>query len=514
MEKIKNNDEILFFSYFFCTPLQSFLNKNLKNTCSISKKNSRRNKFATKLEVNEGKGFRFSESEKIPKVNRRIPIITVIGRSNVGKSTLVNRLTEEHETGSIVFDSEGITRDRTYKKATWKDHEFLVVDTGGLSFAKDSKESFNNEIKNQALITLQEASVVIFLVDGKKDPNYEDFEIASFLRIQSIPIILVVNKCENMKESFTYIQRYLPLGLGSPVPVSSIHGTNTGELLDMIVNKIPKVKLDTEESVLKVAIIGRPNAGKSSLLNFLTRRNRAIVSMFPGTTRDPLESYISGGPNCNIYNFIDTAGIRRKKSINYGPEFFMVNRSFKTINKADCVLLVIDAEQGITEQDKRISERVLKEGKSCLILLNKWDLVKEKPEFKDENVKNLIRENLPNISWANVLKTSALSGYGCENIMEGIDKAVTQRSRHVSTSILNEITQEATRWRPPPSSNSGRQGKIYYCTQITENPPTISFFVNDPQIFSISYKRFIEGQLRSALDFEGTPLRLIWIKRK
>jgi len=446
--------------------------------------------------------------------NRRIPIVTVVGRGNVGKSTLVNRLAGSFTDGSIVADMIGVTRDKTYKKAFWRDYEYIITDTGGFLFGDQKKQPFSEEVIEQAIFSIQEANVIIFLIDGLCELTSDDLELARYLKFQKSPVLLAVNKCENLQKFELESSKYFSLGLGEPVPISAIHGTNTGELLDKLVSKIPKITIPYKDNIVKVAIVGKPNAGKSSILNFLTGKKRAIVSEIPGTTRDPIDSFVSGGPNCNIYNFIDTAGIRKKKAIEYGPEFFMINRAFKVIQKCDCVLLVIDASIGITDQDRKLSERIEQEGKSCVILFNKWDLVpfENSKNFREE--KALLETSLPSVSWATALFTSAKDGTRCNKILEAIDSAVAQFNRHVSTSIHNEIIQEAIRWRPPPSTKSGKQGKIYYCTQISERPPTIAIFVNDPSLFNESYTRFIEGQFRDALGFEGTSLKLLWTKKR
>jgi len=307
---------------------------------------------------------------------------------------------------------------------------------------------------------------------------------------------------------------YWSLGLGEPIPISAIHGINSGELLEKIISYLPKVKFPFVDDTINVAIIGRPNAGKSSILNILTGKTRSIVSNIPGTTRDSVDSFISGGTNCNLYNLIDTAGIRRKRSIEYGTEFFMINRSFKAINKADCILLVIDTTVGITEQDQKLSERINEQGKACVIIMNKWDKIVSEKDFDQNEIISLIKSSLLALSWAEILFVSALEGTRCNKILETIDSAVTQFNRHVPTSILNEIIQDAIRWRSPPMNGSNRQGKIYYCTQIAEKPPSISVFVNDPDLFNESYRKYISSQLRSSLGFNGTPLRLFWTKRK
>jgi GTP-binding protein len=446
--------------------------------------------------------------------NRRIPIVTVVGRGNVGKSTLVNRLASTFEDGSIVHDLVGITRDKTYKKAFWKDFEYMITDTGGFVFANSEKDAFTSEVVEQAIVAIQEASVILFVVDGQTEINKVDLELANYLKFQRAKVFLVVNKCENIINFELESSKFWSLGFGEPIPVSAIHGTNSGELLDQVVNHLPKVNLPYVENIIKIAIIGRPNVGKSSILNVLIGKKRAIVSDIPGTTRDSLDSFVSGGLNHNVYNLIDTAGIRKKKTIEYGPEFFMINRAFKAIQRCDCVLLVIDASIGITEQDQKLAERIEQEGKACVIIFNKWDKIILEQKFNKLEAKEMVLSSLPRVSWAEVLFTSAKTGLKCEKIFESIDSAISQYNRHVPTSIHNEIIQEALKWRPPPTNKSGKQGKVFYCTQISERPPGIVIFVNDPKYFNESYKRFIETQFRSALGFRGTCLKIYWTKKK
>ena len=454
------------------------------------------------------------DNESFIQYSRRMPIVAIVGRGNVGKSTLFNRLANAFDDGSIVHDSLGITRDKLYKKALWCDYEYLVTDTGGFIISKSHKDIFSEEVKEQALIAIQEANLVIFVVDGQSELDQEDVELARFLKFQKTPVVLAVNKCENFKEYENNINKFWKLGFGEPIPISAIHGTNTGELLDKIIQYIPKISLSYSDDIPSVAIIGRPNVGKSSILNFLHGKKKSIVSDIPGTTRDSLDSYVSGGTNYNVYNLIDTAGIRKKKSIDFGPEFFMINRSFKAIQRSDCVLVVIDASIGITEQDQKLAEMVSKQGKACVVLFNKWDKVSLENKYNYEDTKELIRYYLPSIYWANVLFISAKDGTRCDKILNSVDLAMEEYNRHVPTSIVNEIIQEAIKWRAPPSIKNGKQGKIYYSTQINEKPPSFAIFVNEPILFNESYRRYIENQLRSGLGFQGTSLKIFWTKKK
>ena len=454
------------------------------------------------------------DSKKKINLTRRMPIVAIVGKSNVGKSTLVNRLAGTFDDGSIVNDTIGVTRDRTYKKASWLDYEYLITDTGGILLGNREKDHFSDYILEQSLIAIQEASVIVFVVDGKSELTKEDLELAEYLKSQKCPVILAVNKCDNAQSLFLDNPVFWSLGLGEPVPISAIHGINSGDLTEKIISYLPRVNFPFIEDTINVAIIGRPNAGKSSILNILSGKTRSIVSEIPGTTRDSVDSFISGGINCNLYNLIDTAGIRRKKSIEYGTEFFMINRSFKAISKADCVLFIIDTTVGVTEQDQKLAERIKEQGKACVIVMNKWDKMITGKDLDQQEITALVKNSLPALSWAEILFVSALEGTRCNKILEAIDLAVTQYNRYVPTSILNEIVQDAIRWRPPPTNGTNRQGKIYYCTQVSEKPPSISIFVNDPDLFVISYRKYISSQLRSSLGLKGTSIRVFWTKRK
>ncbi|MEI6380185.1 MAG: ribosome biogenesis GTPase Der [Cyanobacteriota bacterium ELA615] len=432
-----------------------------------------------------------------------LPIVAVVGRPNVGKSTLVNRLAGTQE--AIVFDEPGITRDRIYRKSYWCDRDFQVVDTGGLVFDEDTE--FLPMIREQATIAIEEAAVTIFIVDGQSGPTSGDYEIAKWLRQQKVPILLAVNKCESNQQGLAQANEFWDLGLGDPFAISAIHGNGTGELLDAVVEYLPTKESDEESAEIKVAIIGRPNVGKSSLLNALTGEKRAIVSPVSGTTRDTIDMLVER--NGVIYRLIDTAGIRRKKNVEYGAEFFSINRSFKAIKRADVVLLIIDALDGITEQDLKLAGRITEEGKAVVLVVNKWDAV-EKDHRTIYEFERAIRGRLYYMDWAEMIFISAMTGQRVEKILDHIDTAAQAHQRRVSTSVINQVIEESLSWHTPPTTRQGKQGKIYYGTQIRSQPPTITLFVNDPERFTDNYKRYMEGQFRSQLGFTGTPLRLIW----
>ena len=432
-----------------------------------------------------------------------LPIVAISGRPNVGKSTLANRLAGNPE--AIVHDQPGITRDRTYRPAFWQDREFQVVDTGGLVFDDDTE--FLPMIREQAMIALTEATAAIFVVDGQVGLTGGDEAIASWLREQSIPILLAVNKCESPTTGIVQAADFWELGLGEPYPVSGIHGSGTGELLDDLIKHLPPIDEIETEKEIKVAIIGRPNVGKSSLLNSFLGENRAIVSPISGTTRDAIDTVIER--DGKTYRLIDTAGIRRKKNVEYGAEFFGINRAFKAINRADVVLLVIDAIDQVTDQDQKLADRIIEEGRSCVIVVNKWDAI-EKDTYTILDYEKEVRAKLYFMDWAELIFISAKTGQRVEKILNLVDTAAEGHERRVSTAVINEVIEEAISWHSPPVTRQGKQGKIYYGTQVSSKPPTLVLFVNDPKRFNDNYRRYIDGQFRKQLGFKGTPIKLIW----
>lgn len=436
-----------------------------------------------------------------------LPIVAVIGRPNVGKSTLVNRLAGARD--SIVHDEPGITRDRIYRPTFWQDREFKIVDTGGLVFTDDTE--FLPLIRQQALTALNEASAAILVVDGQIGLTPGDREIADWLRQESVRVFLAVNKCESIEEGLAQAAEFWQLGLGEPYPVSGIHGNGTGELLDELITHLPPVDNTPDQEEIKVAIIGRPNVGKSSLLNALTGENRSIVSPISGTTRDAIDMVVTRGET--TYRLIDTAGIRRKKNVQYGAEFFGINRAFKAIRRADVVLLVIDVLDGITDQDLKLAGRIIEEGRAAIIVVNKWDAV-EKDSYTIYEQKKVLQHRIYYMDWAEMIFVSAQTGKRVEKILDLVDIAAAEHSRRVSTAVVNEILEEAVRWHTPPTTRQGKQGKIYYGTQVSSQPPTIALFVNDPKRFNDNYRRYIDRQFRQQLGFTGTPIRLLWRGKK
>ncbi|MFM7286837.1 MAG: ribosome biogenesis GTPase Der [Cyanobium sp.] len=432
-----------------------------------------------------------------------LPVVAIIGRPNVGKSTLVNRLCRSRE--AIVHDQPGVTRDRTYQEGFWGDRTFKVVDTGGLVFDDDSE--FLPEIREQANLALAEATVALVIVDGQQGCTAADEAIATWLRGHDVPVLLAVNKCESPEAGLAMAAEFWGLGLGEPHPISAIHGAGTGDLLDQVISFLPPTDEQGGEEPIQMAIIGRPNVGKSSLLNAICGEQRAIVSPIRGTTRDTIDTTVER--ENHTWKILDTAGIRRKRSVNYGPEFFGINRSFKAIERSDVCVLVIDALDGVTEQDQRLAGRIEEDGRACVVVVNKWDAI-EKDSHTMPAMEKELRAKLYFLDWAPMLFTSALTGQRVQSVFALALLAVEQHRRRVSTSVVNEVLQEAVSWRSPPTSRGGRQGRIYYGTQVAVRPPSFTLFVNDPKLFGDTYRRYVERQIREGLGFEGSPLKLFW----
>lgn len=445
------------------------------------------------------------------------PIVALVGRPNVGKSTLFNRLVGERL--AIVDDVPGTTRDRIYAECTWNGRTFGVVDTGGIDPTHGGKAvlsvgsaDFIEEIKAQAMAAIEEADAVLFLVDGESGVTPPDREVAATLRRHQIhredgslhpPILLVVNKCETPSRRAAAVEFY-ELGLGEPHPVSAVHGTDVGDLLDELVAGL-RVTDTPEDDSVKIAIVGKPNSGKSSLLNKLVGQERSIVSSVAGTTRDAVDTIIqvSGLP----VTIIDTAGIRRRGKIERGVEQFSVVRSFKAIERADVVLLLIDASEGISAQDAHIAGFVVEASKSCVILVNKWDTVEKGPGVKEAYTSG-IRAQLKFIAYAPLLFISAKTGEGTGQVLPMAMRVQEERLVRLSTSKINRILMDA-RDRQAPPAKAGRQLKLLYGTQVRSDPPTFMIYVNDPALLHFSYRRFLENRLREEYGFLGTPIRIV-----
>lgn len=433
-----------------------------------------------------------------------LPIVAIVGRPNVGKSTMVNRLAENNE--AIVHEMRGVTRDRSYHEADWNGRSFTLIDTGGIEMGSD--DAFQSSITSQALAATEEADVIVFLVDGKTGINADDEEVARILQRSKKPVLLAVNKLDSVKQEGELWEFY-QLGLGDPRPVSALHGTGTGDLLDEIVSLFPEDKV--EEDVLdsiNVAIIGRPNAGKSSLTNKLTNDNRSIVSDVAGTTRDAIDTVVEH--EGTYYTIVDTAGLRKKSVVHEDVEYYGFVRAMRAIDRAQVVLLVIDATLGLTDQDQRVAGMAAERGCAMVVLLNKWDLV-EGPEAKAE-IRERIEDRLTFVGYAPVIAISALSGKNVHRIWNAIDTAYQNYSSVISTSRLNVWLQDIREFGHTISKGK-RILKLKYVTQTGTEPPFFTFFCNHPDLVEPSFERYLENRLRSTFGFEGTPIRLKFKKK-
>lgn len=433
------------------------------------------------------------------------PIVAIVGRPNVGKSTLFNRIVGERL--AIVEEIAGVTRDRLYQDADWAGRSFTLVDTGGLDFSEQDEMIGN--IRKQAEIAIMESDVIVFVVDSRAGLTTGDSEIAGILRKADKPIVLVANKVEQFDTQRDYLDFY-SLGLGEPIPVSAAQGMNTGDMMDAVVQNFPETGEDPEEGDrIRIAVIGRPNVGKSSLVNKLLGEERVIVSQVPGTTRDAIDSFFER--EGRQYVLIDTAGIRRKSRIDFATEKYSVMRALRAVERCDVVLFVIDAIDGVTEQDKRIAGYAHDQGRASVIVVNKWDLVKKDNHSTDQYTKK-IREELGFMRYAPVIFVSALTGQRVVRILQIVDSVAEKHSLRVSTPGLNSLIRESVLQNPPPTYKT-RRLKIYYVTQNGVKPPKFTFFVNDTELAHFSYLRYLENQIRSAYSFEGTPVRFLLRKK-
>lgn len=434
------------------------------------------------------------------------PLVAVVGRPNVGKSTFFNRIAGKRI--SIVKDMPGVTRDRIYADAEWCGHAFTIVDTGGLDVK--NKDDFQQNITRQAELACELADVVLLFVDGREGLLPADYDAANFLRKYKVPIILVVNKIDNNEIEKTY--EFYNLGLGEPIAISSELNRGIGDLLDAIVSKF-KVKVSEEDVTerIKIAVVGKPNAGKSSLVNRLVGENRVMVSNVAGTTRDAIDTPFKY--NGKEYLLIDTAGIRRKRSIDKDSvELYSVLRSFDAIRRADIVVMVVDSTEGLSEQDVRIAGFIHEEGKPSVILMNKWDAV-EKDTYSMNKFNEKLSEDLKFMDYYVALYGSALTGLRISKLMETINEVLDNAGKRITTGMLNDILQNAVLTNEPPTKN-GRRLKIYYITQPSTNPPTFVLFVNDKELMHFSYLRYLENCIRNATDFKGTPIKLLVNSKK
>ncbi len=430
------------------------------------------------------------------------PIVAVVGRPNVGKSTLFNKISGARI--SIVEDTPGVTRDRIYSDVSWLDKHFTLIDTGGIEPA--SKDEILSKMREQAQLAIEMADVVVLMTNVREGVTANDHEVAQMLLKAKKKIVLAVNKVDSIGEPPMEFYEFYNLGLGDPIAISSTNGLGLGDLLDEITAKFPQ-DADTQEDddEIKVAVIGRPNAGKSSLINKLMGEERVIVSDVAGTTRDAIDTHYE--KDGDKFLFIDTAGIRRKSRVNEAIEKFSVIRSYAAIDRSDVCIIMIDGTEGIAEQDTKIAGYADEQGKACIFVINKWDIVKKNDKTMNE-FKYKIRETFAFMSYASIMFTSAKTGRNIHALIDEIKKVNEQHKRRITTGMLNDVINEAVNKQQPPS-DKGKRLRIYYGTQASVAPPTFVLFVNDKELFHFSYKRFIENQIRENFGFLGTPIRLI-----
>lgn len=430
------------------------------------------------------------------------PIVAIVGRPNVGKSTLFNKLIGKRL--SIVNDTPGVTRDRIYGECEWLNHNFLLVDTGGIEPYSD--DVILSQMRTQAQIAIDTADVIILVTDLRCGVVATDQEVASMLLRSGKPIVLCVNKCDTIGAPEPEFYEFYNLGVGDPIAVSSTHGHGTGDLLDEVIKYFPEDEdEEDDEEVISVAVIGKPNVGKSSLVNRISGTNRAIVSDIAGTTRDTTDTFIEN--SYGKFNFIDTAGLRRKSRVNDQIEKYSIIRARMAVEKANVCVIMIDATEGFTEQDSKVAGIAIEQGKACVIAVNKWDAV-EKDGNTMKEFKNKLAVDFSFMSYAPVVFISAQTGQRIDRLFETIVFVHSQNSMRISTGKLNEVLADATA-RVQPPTDKGKRLKIYYMTQASTRPPTFVFFVNNAQLFHFSYQRYLENQIREIFGLDGTPVRFI-----
>ncbi len=440
------------------------------------------------------------------KRNRK-PIVAVVGRPNVGKSTLFNMLAGQRI--SIVKDTPGVTRDRIYADVTWLDKSFTLIDTGGIE--PDSKDVILSQMREEAQIAINTADVILFMVDVKQGLVDADAKVADMLRRSHKPVILVVNKVDHHEKYLADVYEFYNLGIGDPHPISSTNRMGIGDMLDEVISYFDEnLGEDEEDDRTRVAIVGKPNVGKSSLINKLLGENRLIVSDVAGTTRDAVDTLITH--NKKEYIFIDTAGLRRKNKVKEELEHFMIVRTVSAVERADIVVLLIDGEEGVTEQDAKIAGIAHDRGKAVIIAVNKWDLVEKNNKTVNKYTAR-IREVLSFMPYAEITFISAMTGQRLQKLFDLIDIVAENHAMRISTGVLNEIMAQAVALQQPPS-DKGKRLKLYYMTQTGVKPPTFVIFVNDKKLMHFSYTRYIENQIREAFGFKGTPLKFIIRERK
>ena len=430
------------------------------------------------------------------------PVVAVVGRPNVGKSTLFNKLIGKRV--SIVDDTPGVTRDRIYGTAEWLDRSFMLIETGGIEPKTD--DVILSGMRAQAQLAIETANVIIFVTDLKSGVTAADMEIANMLQRSGKPIVLCVNKCDGIGEIPPEIYEFYNLGLGDPIAVSSVHGHGTGDLLDAVFEHIPADDSEAEDDdVISVAVIGKPNAGKSSLINKISGEERSIVSDIAGTTRDAIDTTVETA--AGKFNFIDTAGLRRKSRVDDKIEKYSVLRAQMAVERADVCVIMIDANDGFTEQDSKVAGLALEQGKACIIAVNKWDLVEKDGTTMDAYRKQLMRD-FSFMPFAPIIFISAKTGQRLDRLFELIKYVRSQNTMRISTGKLNDILADATA-RVQPPTDKGRRLRIYYMTQASTCPPTFVCFCNNAELFHFSYQRYLENQIRSTFGLEGTPVRFV-----
>lgn len=438
---------------------------------------------------------------------KKRPVVAVVGRPNVGKSTLFNALAGEQI--AIVKDTPGVTRDRIYADISWLDKKFTLIDTGGIE--PDSKDVILSQMREQAQIAIDTADVILFMVDVKQGLQDADSKVADMLRKTKKPVILVVNKVDNFEKYLPEVYEFYNLGIGDPHPISSVNRMGIGDMLDAVIENFPDSdETEEEDDRIHVAIVGKPNVGKSSLINKIIGENRLIVSDIAGTTRDAVDTEVTY--NGKQYVFIDTAGMRRKNKIKEELERYMIVRTVSAVERAEVVVLVIDAVEGVTEQDAKIAGIAHDRGKAVIIAVNKWDAV-EKNDKTIYKFTEKVRNTLSFMPYAEILFISAHTGLRLNKLFETIDIVSSNHSMRVSTGVLNEIMSEAVAMQQPPT-DKGKRLKLYYITEVSVKPPTFVIFVNDKSMMHFSYTRYIENQIRNTFGFKGTPLKFIIRERK
>ena len=435
------------------------------------------------------------------------PVVAIVGRPNVGKSTLFNALAGEKI--SIVKDTPGVTRDRIYADVSWLDKEFTMIDTGGIE--PDSKDVILSQMRDQAQIAIDTADVIIFITDVKQGLIDADARVADMLRRSGKPVVLTVNKVDNFQKYMPDVYEFYNLGIGDPVPISAVSRLGIGDLLDEVISLFPEHAVEEEEDERpRIAIVGKPNVGKSSIINKLLGENRVIVSDIAGTTRDAIDTEIVY--NDRQYVFIDTAGLRRKSKIKEELERYSIIRTVTAVDRSDVVLMVIDASEGVTEQDAKIAGIAHDRGKGVIIVVNKWDAV-EKNDKTMREYEGKIRQTLSFMPYAQILFVSALTGQRMFKLFEMIDVVIENQNLRIATGVLNEIMMEAVALQQPPS-DKGKRLKLYYITQVAVKPPTFVIFVNDKELMHFSYTRYLENKIREAFGFKGTALKILIRERK